>query len=350
MITFSRTFFAALLFCAPVCAPVLAQTVAAPKAPGNLTFSGDLSYRAGGVRLAANARGPARVRLPELDASASALALDLAGSTISQVRALGSVNFKLNLAPRGGGAPARIEATCDSATLTPRDRKLVLQGHIKGFYQLAGGARNTLSGDAANLYYQGDNLVADLTGGVTVRVPAETVARPDALGDVTITAQRAQINQGDGSATFAGNAHAISVGGANAFDVAAPRFTVTRGADGTIATLQTVGRTFVKLDLPPDPLPVGEVTGANAIGKPTHVEVAADGAIIERATSTATFNGNVKGYYRLNQNGAPQNFDFAGTRAVIRYVPTAGGQNTLAGLNLQVSGATVEGPAFNLGF
>lgn len=352
--TFPRTLLAALLLSAPAFAQTaFAQTVVAPKAPpkppGNLTFSGDLSYRVGGVRLEANAQGPARVRLPQLDASARALALDLAGSTISQVRALGNVNFKLSLAPRGGGNAARIEATCDSATLTSGERRLVLKGHLKGFYQIAGGAKNTLSGDAATLYYQGENLVADLTGGVTLRIPAETLGRPDAIGDVTISAQRAQINQGDGSATFAGNARAVSSGGANAFDVAAPRFTLTRGADGTISTLKTIGRTLVKLDLPPDPTPAGAVADANSIGKPTRVEVASDSAVIERATSTATFEGNVKGFYRLAQNGEPQNFDFAGTRAVIRYLPVAG-QNALAGLSVQVKDAAVGAPAFNLGF
>jgi hypothetical protein len=266
------------------------------------------------------------------------------------VRALGNVNFKLNLVPRGGGAPARIEATCDSATLTTAERVLVLKGRVNGFYQIAGGARNTLRGDAATLRYQGENLIADLTGGVTVSVPAETLGRPDALGDVTITAQRAQINQSDGSATFAGNARAISSGGANAFDVAAPRFTLTRGANGTISTLKTIGRTLVKLDLPPDPASAGTPATGSSVGKPTRVEVASDGATIERATSTATFEGNVKGFYRLIQIGAPQNFDFAGTRAVVRYLPTAQGQNALAGLNVDVSDATVNGPAFDLGF
>ncbi len=344
---------AALLFCLPA----LAQTK--PKPPGNFTFSGDLNYRAGGVRLEANAKGLARVRLPELDASARAIALDLAGNSISQVRALGQVSFKLDLAPRSSGAPARIEATCDSAVLTPRERKLVLSGRLKGFYQIAGGAKNTLSGDGATLFYDGPNLVANLTGGasgaVTLRVPAETLGRPDALGDVTITAQRAQINQGDGSASFIGNARAVSSGGPNGFDVAAPRFTLTRGADGTISTLKTVGRTLVKLDLPPDPTPAGQTPDASAIGKPTHVEVAADSAIIERATSTATFAGNVKGFYRLIQNGVPQNFDFAGTKAVIRSVAPGssgqnGAQNALARFDLSVSDANFNAPAFNLGF
>ena len=342
--TTPRIFLAALL----LCAPVFAQTKTAPKPPGNLNISGDLSYRAGGVRLEANAQGLARVRLPQLDASARAIALDLSGNTISQVRALGSVNFKLNLVPKSGGAPARIEATCDSATLTTAERVLVLKGRVSGFYQIAGGARNTLRGDAATLRYQGENLVADLTGGVTVSVPTESLGRPDALGDVTITAQRAQINQSDGSATFAGNARAISSGSANGFDVAAPRFTLTRSANGTISTLKTVGRTLVKLDLPPDPTRAGTAASGNSIGKPTRVEVASDGAIIERATSTATFEGNVKGFYRLIQNGAPRNFDFAGTRAVIRSLPANAGAR--AEFNIDVKDADVKGPAFDLGF
>ena len=362
MLHFPRFLLAASL----LAAPVLAQTAAAPKAssvpkaPGNLTFSGDLSYRAGGVRLDANSRGPARVHLPQLDASARALALDLNGQTVTQVRALGSVNFKLDLAPRGGGAPAHIEATCDSATLTSRERRLVLRGHLKGFYQIAGGAKTTLSGDGATIFYEGENLVADLvggaSGGVSLRVPAETLGRSDALGDITVSAQRARINQADGSATFAGNARAVSTGGANAFDVSAPRFVLTRGADGTLSTLKTIGRTLVKLDLPPDAVApdVAPKTGANSLGKPTHVEVAADGATIERATSTAIFDGNVKGFYRLNPDGTPQNYDFAGTKATIRYAPTpgatGGNASALSKFELQVKGAEVNGPPFNLGF
>ncbi|WP_123580412.1 hypothetical protein [Abditibacterium utsteinense] len=358
MTLFFRITFAALL----LCAPAFAQTQkAAPKTPGNLNVSGDLSYRPNGVRLEANSKGPARVTLPQLDVTARAIALDATGKVISQVRAQNSVNLKLSIAP-SNGTPARIEATCDSAVLTPRPLKLVLRGHLKGFYQIAGGARNTLSGDIATFTNPGGNLLADLTGGVSLVIPAQAAGdtAPGLLGQgtVTITAQRAQVNQGDGTATFAGNAHAVSKGGSNDFDVTAPRFTLTRLADGTISTLQTTGRTLVKFDLPPGaskPAADASAPQKMSLGTPTHVEVAADGAAIQIPSSTATFDGNVKGFYRLAPaSGAvpgstPQNYDFAGTKAVIRYIkPTT--PDTPADFNLDVSGASLEGPAFNLGF
>lgn len=366
----TRLALAALLLSAT---PLLAQTQSpAAKAPGGFTYSAvNLVYRSNGVRLEGNAAHPAHVQSPELDVTAQVIAFDLAGNSISEVRAQTGVNLKLNFSSQGGGAPAHIEATCNSAVLVPGNRKLVLTGNLKGFYQVQGGAKNTLSGDSATLTYTGGNLLADLVGGVTLGIPAESTGRPDAVGDIVITAQRARINQSDGSATFTGNAHAISKGGANAFDVAAPQFILTRGSDGTISTLRTSGRTLVKLDLPPDPAPAAAAPVAaptattptpaktaptvSALGKPTHVEVAADGAIIERATSTATFDGNVKGFYRLSPpTGTPQNYNFVGNRAVIRYVVPTGAQatgNALAGLNVEVTGVpvSVEGPAFNLG-
>ncbi|HEX8465437.1 MAG TPA: hypothetical protein VF627_12545 [Abditibacterium sp.] len=340
--------------------PAWSQT---PKLGGNSSYSGNLTVNANGVRLDTDARGPARVTLPQLDVAARSIALDRKGNAPpTQIRAVGSVNFKLNVTPTGG-TPTRVEATCDNATLTPRPLKLVLRGNLKGFYQVAGGARNTLAGDTATFTNTGGNLIADLTGGVTLVVPAQTLGQEGVLGEVTISAQRAQINENSGTATFAGNARAVSSGGTNAFDVSAPRFTLTRAADNSISSLQTIGRTLVKLDLPPDPAPAtpaaapaaAPATGIRAVGQPTHVEVAADGAILEpasskRASSIATFDGNVKGFYRLTQGAAPQNYDFVGTRAVIRYAPTRGQANALAGFNLEVSDATVGGPPFDLEF
>lgn len=347
---FSRIGLAALLFFA---LPALAQTKAPAATSGGFKSSGDLSYNSTGIRLQRNAKGLARVQSPEIDVTAQTISLGLVSGKITQVTARGSVNLKLNLSPRGGGAAARIEVRCTSAVLTPSERKLVLRGNLNGFYQVAGGARNTLSGDVATLTYPSNgNLVALLEGGargVSLTIPAETVGRADALGAVTITAERASLNQSDGSAVFSGKARAISKGGANAFDVAATSFVLTRGASGAIATLKTTGRTLVKLDLPPDPTPANATSG---VGKPTHIEVAADSAVINRAASSATFEGNVKGFYRLAPaSGAPQNFDFAGTRAVIGYAAAApGGGNAAAGLSVHVTGAEVEGPALNFDF
>ncbi len=343
----SRIFLVALLFCA---CPLAAQTKApAAKAPVS-SFSGHVTYNPNGIRIERTAAGPARLQTPQIDVSAQVISAAGTFPNYTQVSARGGVNMKLNLPPRGGGAPARIEVKSSSAVLTPSERKLVLRGNLSGFYQVQGGARNTLSGQVATLTYaSAGNLIADLEGGargVILNLPAETLGRADALGAVTIRADRTQYKQGAGTATFSGKARAISKGGPNSFDVAATSFVLTRNPDGSIKTLQTTGRTLVKLDLPPDaPAP-----GA-AAGKPTRVEVAADGAVIDRATSTVTFTGNVKGFYRLTPaTGTPQNFDFAGSRAVIRYAPTPAGGNALAGLSVQVSGATVQGPAFNFDF
>lgn len=357
MISFFRIALAALL----LSAPALGQTKApAVKTAGNSTLRGNISLQPNGaVRLVENSEGLARVTDPQIDFMARSITLDNFPK-ISQARAVGNVNFKLNLAPRAGAAPARIEATCNSATYFVRERKLVLRGNLKGFYQIAGGAKNTLSGDVATFTNPGGNLLAELNGGVSLVVPAETLGRPDALGILTIKAQRAQINQAQGTAIFAGNARAVTTGTTNDFDVAAPRFTLTRLADGTISTLTTTGRTLVKLDLPPDPTPAvatpgpattGGATERISVGKPTRVEVAADGAVIERATSTATFTGNVKGFYRLSPpDSTPQNYDFAGSRAVIRYVPTTeANASVLAGLKVDVDGASVNGPPFDFG-
>jgi hypothetical protein len=356
--------------------PAFAQTKAPAKAPGGLTFSGVNSiYRSNGVRLEGTPAQPARVTSPEIDCTAQVIAFDLAGNAISEVRAQTGVNLKLNMTPADSGPPTHVEVTCANATLTPKPMKLVLVGNVNGFYQVAGGAKNTISGDRAVLTQPNKNIVVDVEGGpkgVVLVVPAENMGRPDALGDLTVTAQRAHIDQATGNATFTGNAHAVSKG-ANAFDVAATEFTLTRAADGTLSTLTTTGRTQVKLDLPPDPTPAtpapapepAPTTGKDGkpvkakpnYGKPTHVEVAADGAVIERATSTATFTGNVKGFYLLAPiGGVAAPYNFAGSKAIVTYVvPPAGTVptgNAAPGLSVQVTGApvSIDAPAFNFGF
>jgi hypothetical protein len=338
--------------------PALAQTKAPAKAPGGFTFSGVNSvYRSNGVRLEGTPKQPARVKSPELDVTAQVIAFDIKNGSPSEVRAQNSVNLKLDLPASPGGAPAHIEVRCSNATLTPRPFKLVLKGKLNGFYQIGNGARSTLTGETATFTRPNENIVAELTGGITLVVPAETLGRPDDLGDLTITAQRGRINQADGSATFSGNARAVSKG-ANSFDVTASEFILTRSANGAIATLKTSGRTLVKLDLPPDLVPAATEADATpsraAVGKPTHLEVAADGAVIDRSTSTATFDGNVKGFYQLNPGTREtQPYNFAGNRAVVRYVvPAAGATDALGGLSVQVSGepVSIQAPAFNFGF
>ena len=333
-------------------APLLAQTAPA----GGFTFiaPGKQTATASGLRLDGLPGKPARIQSPQLDVSAQAIAFDFSNKTIDEVRATGNVNLKVNLTSKVAGAPVtRVEATCSNATLVPGTRRLTLRGNLRGFYQVGNGARNTLSGDSAVLTYQGQQLSADIAGGtrgVIITVPAESGGRADALGTVTIRAATAKIDGASGVATFSGNARAISVG-VNGFDVAAPTFILTRAADGTLGTLRTSGKTSVKISLPPEPVSSTNASATNTskIGRPTRVEVTADGAVIERATSTATFSGNVQGFYRLQgTTGTPLNYKFAGDEAIIRYDSSA--PSASAGFNVEISNARTDAPSFDLDF
>jgi hypothetical protein len=93
------------------------------------------------------------IKSPQLNATANTVAFDYVDKQITAVRAQGSVNLKMNLVPRGGGTPARVETTSNSATLDPVKRVLVLSGNVNGFYQLTGGPRNTLRGTRATITY-----------------------------------------------------------------------------------------------------------------------------------------------------------------------------------------------------
>ena len=327
-----------LLAAAPVAAPVGAQT-----ASGNFTYSAaKLSYRDGGVRLDGAAGKPARVKSPEIEVSANAIAFDAKGSTITEVRALDNVALKIDLKPKtGAGEAVHIESNSDAATLTTGTRTLVLTGNLSGFYRIGNGPQTMLSGSKATFNYAGDNLYALIESGagsqVELLLPAET-GKPDALGPVTLRADSLRIDQKNDAAYFTGNAHAFSRSGTGKLDVKAPSFIINRAADGTIGTLTTKGTTITKLDLPP------EANGDST--KPTHVEITADKATVNRATSTGVFDGNVKGFYRL-QN-APNPFNFQGDRATVSYDAQAA--KTGDGLNVVVTGSPVdvEVPAFNL--
>src|SRR5690606_26338054 len=119
------------------------------------------------------------------------------------------------------------------------------------------------------------------------------------IGAVTITSREAIIDGKLGVVRFVGDARAISAGGtaANRFDVSASEFILTRTTNNTIESLKTAGRTRVKIDLPPQPVKAGETPGK--IGQPTYVEAEADSAIVNRASNTLTFEGNVTGFYVL---------------------------------------------------
>ncbi len=341
--------------------PLYAQTKA-PASTGNFSYSAaKLTYRSNGVRLDGTTAKPATVKSPQIDASAQAIAFDLAGNSISQIRAQTNVDLKLNFSPKTGGKAARIEVKCASAVLTTATRVLVLKGNLSGFYQEEGGPKNTLKGDSAVLTFVGDNLNVALEGGaqgVTLTVPAQgfgnAAAGTPATGTITITAKDAKIDQSTGTARFIGNARAVSSGSAQDFDVSASEFLITRAADGQLSAMQTVGRTTVKLDLPPEPekaAPAAPATPAkpktNNIGKPTRVEVTSDKADVNLQTSTANFTGNVKGFYRLQPTtGAAQNYNFAGDQATIRYDAKAA--ETGNGLSVDVTGSVeVQAPSFD---
>ena len=261
------------------------------------------------------------------------------------VNARKSVSIKFNLQPKSGqGETVRIESQSDVARFTFEDRTLVLTGNLSGFYRIGNGPQTTLLGSKATFNYSGDTLNAliesDAGNQVEIVLPAEQ-NKPDALGPVTLRANSIRIDEKNGAAYFSGNARAFSTDGPNKLDVVAPSFTVLRAADGTIGTLTTNGKTVTKLDVPPDP-------SATGIGKPTHLEVTADKAVVNRANSTGVFDGNVVGFYRLQAGATPaQNFNFNGDRATVTYDPTAAktGDGAFAIAFEQID---VEVPSFNL--
>ncbi|BCM89660.1 hypothetical protein IAD21_01507 [Abditibacteriota bacterium] len=326
------------LFALVLLASVSVTAQAQPKpAPGAFTYSAPkVVARQNGIRLEGTTQNPARINSPQLNVVAPVIAFDLGKNTISEVRANGGVSLKLNVAASGTAPKTYVEAKSDSAVLTTTNRTLQLVGHLSGFYQIGAGGKNTLSGDRADLSFTGGNFAADVQNPV-LQIPAETIGRADALGALEVSAQKGQVNQSTGSATFSGNARAKSTSGPNAFDLSAPTFILSRGADGTLSTLETKGKTDVKYDLPPDPK---AASNTNGIGVPTHIEVTADGASFDRATSKATFSGNVRGSYRLQTPSGPQNYAFSGDQAVISFNTQAA--STQSGLNVEVTGVPVE--------
>lgn len=333
----------ALLFVAPLGAH--AQTKPATT-PFNFTAPKVIG-RESGVRLEGTVQNPARITSPQLSVVAPIIAFDRVNGTISQVRAEGGVSLKLNVAATGNGPKTYVEAKSDSATLTTTNRTLQLVGNLSGFYQIGTNGKNTLSGDRANLSFANGNLSADVQNPI-LQIPAETIGRTDALGELQVSAQRGQVSQTNGTATFSGNARVRSLSGPNAFDLTAPSFTVARGADGTLSTIETQGKTNVKYDLPPD-AKVTTTNNAGEVGTPTHIEVTADVATFDRATGKATFKGNVRGFYRLQSATGPQNYAFSGDQTVISYNPQAA--TTQSGLKVEITGTpipvSIDAPGFD---
>ncbi len=330
---FSPWPFALLLFS-------LLPAHAQPKpAPGAFTYSAPrVVARQNGIRLEGNTTTPARINSPQLSVVAPTIAFDIGEKTISQVRAQGGVSLKLNVAATATSPKTYVEAQADSAVLSTTGKTLQLVGNLSGFYQIGAGGKNTLAGNRADLSFAKDNFQARVQS-PTLQIPAESLSRSDALGELRVSADEGQVNQSSGSATFSGNARAKSLGGANAFDLSAPTFIIARGTDGTLSTLRTQGKTSVKYDLPPDPK-----SSSNGIGVPTHIEVTSDSATFDRTTSKATFSGNVRGFYRLQSASGPQDYAFSGEQAVIGFNPAA--TSTQSGLNVEMTDALVSIPAF----
>jgi hypothetical protein len=99
----------------------------------------------------------------------------------------------------------------------------VLSGNVDGYYQVQGGPRNLLSGDKITLTYVNNQLTANSVGNVRIVLPPETFNQGTtatgggantAIGAVTITANRADVNSVTGVVTFVGNARAVSTDGA----------------------------------------------------------------------------------------------------------------------------------------
>jgi hypothetical protein len=75
---------------------------------------------------------------------------------------------------------------------------------------------------------------------------------------------------------------------------------------------------------------------------------------VRRSDNTLIFEGNVKGFYLLqNAGSAPSRHEFSGDRAIVKFVEEAAASATNpAGLQVDVTGkpVSVQVPQFNLGF
>jgi len=351
----------ALALCASLVAPAQAQAPA-----GNAGVSATkASAMPGGVIL----EGNVIIDVPDLNVRAHRVEMKQKGNEIQEVKAQKDVNFKVNLASRSTGKPVRIEATCDAATLDPIVRKLTMRGKVDGWYESAEMGRTKINSEMVVLYFRGESMMADLSGGVRIDVPTQATAGVGEIGSVTVTSRDASLDQAKGIARFSGNAHAVSADTPNKFDVSAPEFVLTRSADGkdlhtiTATGSPSTGRVKVKMDLPPEmeaAAPAATVTATvagaeepkkNQISRPTHVEVEADSATVTRATNTLVFAGNVKGFYELAPAGAATTrYDFVSERATINYVqPDPKMPEKTVGLYVDIDKVNIAFPTFDFG-
>ena len=215
----------------------------------------------------------------------------------------------------------------------------------RDFIAWAMAQQTVLKGEYAKFNYATSGLNAVIKGAtgkqVELLLPAET-GRPDALGPIRVRSDELRVDQANNAVYFVGNARALSDSGANTLDVAAPSFTLTSASDGTIGTLVTNGKTVTKINVAPD---ANAPAAANAL---TYVEVTADKATVNRATSTGVFEGNVKGFYRLQNS--PTVFNFKGERVMVIYDAKAAKNGNGLSVNADGSPFKIELPEFNLGF
>ena len=265
-------------------------------------------------------------------------------------------------------------------------RVLTLRGAVDGWYQIEGGSRNTLRGETVTLTsrpdaadaltanieggadgvrielppaaaganapnrgpvvltaqnavirQQKDGISADADGGTRgVRLEMQSGAAPAVgatavagglmIGNVVVTSRRAEVRQKEGTARFIGDAHAVSSGAAQKFDVSASEIMLTRSAAGDFDAIKTVGRAKVKLDLPKEKVAPGAESKASM--RPEYLEVEADSADAQLAKNQLVFAGNVAGFYRLpaqpakpNQPAPPTDYPFSGERVLLSYTP-----------------------------
>ncbi len=313
--------------------------------------------RPDGLRLEGN---PARLQSPQIDFSAPVVAFDYKGSQITQVRAINGVNFKLDLA---GADPIKIEAKSQTATLDALPvngrRTLRLTGDVDGFYE-SKGARNTLSGERATITFgEGDarDILVQVAGGkngVQLQIASALFGSDVTVGDVTLRADNADIDEKNGTATFKGNASVVSTaqssGGPQNFNVKAPAFVANfRAINGrqTLQDLRTQGRASIVVDAPAS-------AGASQ-NSPTHLEAQTDNLILNPNAQNLTLEGNVSGFYDLVSADAtaPLRNNFSDVdKAIARFVPeTEKTADTPAGLNFQLLGkpAVIQIPGFDLG-
>lgn len=334
-----RTFLSPLAFAAALAlaAPVWAQTSSGK----SYVDAANLAVTPTGGR----AKGLI-IRDPQIDFDADSASYD--GESVqkfTEIRARGNVRIRLAPKPKTRSEkPFQIQSKSNEATLTLATRTLVLKGNLSGFYRVAGGPQTLLRGEDATFNYspQGLNAVIRPKAGeqVELLLPAE-IGKPDALGPITARADLLRIDEANNAAYFSGNARAVSDSGANTLDVAAPSFTLTRASDGTIGTLATKGKTVTKINIAPD---AKAPATANAL---SYVEVTADEATVNRATSTGVFNGNVVGFYRLQNS--PQKFDISGERVTVTYDAQAAKNGNGLIVNVTGSPVRVEVPEFDLG-